>query len=389
MKWQLKTLQSKKRRIANAINSVGADPYAQKMWDKGVALAVEVKDLPVGAANILKQEALASGIDAAVAHGTINAEVATTDAVIVGTIRGFRYLAERLKRQPYSLPALAEELTTIIERKSNDENGNKANSLLISGVELPLDRIHVMGIVNITPDSFSDGGKYTDKSAWTERIRQVIDEGATFVDIGGVSTRPNYTEVSLDDELKRVLPAVETALAIIGNRKDVFVSVDSWRVEVLERALALGAHLINDQSELADERLAELSANTGAALCIMHNSESDVCYRLAERVQKATSLGVNPRSIILDPGFGFVKDVNKNYEVLRYLGELCDLGYPVLAGVSRKSMINAAVNKPVPADRLYGTLAAEVIAAMNGAKIIRTHDVVACVDAMRVVTMAR
>lgn len=387
--WFVQPVTPDKDRLRYIINALGADPFAMQMWSKGIALPLKINNVPCAAANIIKQEALASGIDAAVARGVINCSVDKTDVLILGSVRGIKILAGRLRRQMFALPELADELESIA-------NGGSAGcgTLRMRGRTLSLEKPRVMGILNTTPDSFSDGGSYLTAESIEKRARQIMDEGASFIDVGGVSTRPGFVMPPEDEEMKRVLPAVETAVKI-AKEYGGFVSVDTMRTSVARRSLELGADMINDQFALADEGMGEVCAEYNAGVCLMHNpsdytAESpikcldDIVSAFANYVQKASSSGICKENIVLDPGFGFGKTFTDGYCVLHYLSELCNLDYPVLVGVSRKSMIGAALNKPVP-ERKYGTIALETAAALKGAKIIRTHDVAASVDAMSIV----
>lgn len=352
------------------------------MHEKALGLAVRIPNVPCGAANIIKQEAIASGIDAIVTKGGVSCSVEKTDIIILGSVRGMKILASRLKRQPFSLSGLAAELEEILKPEKP--------VIMLRGKEIELDTPAVMGIVNITPDSFSDGGSYMDESAMKHRMEAVAAEGALFIDVGAVSTRPGFADVSIQEEKRRILPAVEMAVEV-AKRYGIYVSVDSWRYDVLRECIDMGADLINDQSGLADVRVAALAAESGAGICIMHNNDygaDDLVDRLksflCDAAERAAAAGVGKKSIAIDPGFGFVKDVEGNFCVLHYLKELCNLGYPVLAGISRKSMLGSVTGRDVH-ERNAGTVAAETLAILHGASIIRTHDVGACVDAVKIV----
>ena len=379
-KWRMIRLHSSEERIRTQIDKIGADSYAFQMWSKGAGFAAQVSDMPCGAANILKQEAIAAGADAIVTRGSVNCSVDKTDAVSLGSEYNIRKLIIRLRRQPFGLIALGKQLEDMLAAKPL--------ALQLRNDSLLLDKVFVMGILNLTPDSFSDGGKYLTKETALDRAKQIIDEGAAFIDIGAVSTRPGYELPSVNEEKDRLMPVME-AIAKLAGDNGVYVSLDSWRYEVLESCAAY-IDMINDQSGLADARVAELAAMYSLAYCMMHNpadeSEADVSQYMYSRALTCEDIGLKPSQIILDPGFGFGKDVEGNYRALRKLPELLALGYPILAGLSRKSMIGAAVEKEL-AERRTGTIAAETLAAINGTSIIRTHDVAACADAMKIVKM--
>jgi dihydropteroate synthase len=249
------------------------------------------------------------------------------------------------------------------------------------------ERTYVMGILNATPDSFSGDGLGADVNAAVVRARTFATDGADLIDVGGESTRPGHTPVSVDEELRRTIPVVE---AITGSVV-VPLSIDTSKREVAEAALAAGAAMINDEWGLKrGSRLGEAAAATGAAMVLMHNQE-DTAYRdlvpevvesLARSVDEAVSAGVSRGRIIVDPGIGFGKTAEQNLELLRRLGELRPLGLPILVGVSRKSTIGAVLGLPVD-QRLEGTAATVAVAIANGADIVRVHDVKEMVRVVR------
>jgi dihydropteroate synthase len=239
-----------------------------------------------------------------------------------------------------------------------------------------------MGVVNITPDSFSDGGRFLDAKAALDHARRLRDEGADIIDIGGESTRPGAQPVSEEEELRRVLPVLE-------NLHDLPVSVDTRRVNVMRAVLAAGASMINDVEALAAPWAHQLIANSNCAVCLMHMkgeprtmqeapSYDDVVHEvkdfLKEAARKATFAGIARGRIVLDPGFGFGKTVAHNLELLRRLDEITSLGFCVLAGLSRKSTIGVLTGRPV-GERLAGSLTMALLALQRGARIVRVHDV--------------
>lgn len=242
-----------------------------------------------------------------------------------------------------------------------------------------------MGVLNVTPDSFSDGGRFLDLPAAVEQAWRLAQAGADIIDIGGMSSRPGAEEVSVAEELRRVLPVVEGVLEGV----DAAVSVDTCRSEVAREALARGVHMINDITALAEPAMAELVAETGAAVILMHmqgtprtmqhsphyhDVVAEVRRFLASRIERARAAGVSPEAIVVDPGIGFGKTVGHNLEVLRRLGEFQDLGCPVLVGTSRKSFIGEVLGVPL-GERLLGSLGSVVVARLAGASLFRVHDV--------------
>jgi len=247
-------------------------------------------------------------------------------------------------------------------------------------------RTLIMGILNITPDSFSDGGRYFSTTAALAGARLLIDEGADILDVGGESTRPGSAPVSAAEEMERVLPVI----AALRQNFDCPLSVDTWKADVAEAALAAGADIINDISGLSfDPRMAGVIARSGAGVVIMHirgtprDMQKDPHYEdvtgevgewLARQVELALAAGVRREQIVIDPGLGFGKRLEDNFTLLRELGRLGELRLPILAGPSRKSFIGRVLDLP-PDDRVEGTAAAVTAAILNGARIVRVHDV--------------
>lgn len=251
----------------------------------------------------------------------------------------------------------------------------------------------VMGVLNVTPDSFSDGGKFFDLNAALERAAQMVSEGAAVIDVGGESTRPGAAIVSVDQELQRVAPVIEA----ICKRHDVLVSVDTSKPEVMHAAVAAGAGLINDVRALSEPGSLQAAANSGVAVCLMHmqgqpqsmqdapqydDVPAEVSAFLRTRVQACINAGIAHERLVIDPGIGFGKSLEHNLALLAQLPMLHRLKLPVLIGVSRKSLIGAVLGQPI-AQRVHGGLALATAAVLAGAKIIRTHDVAATLDVVR------
>ena len=245
----------------------------------------------------------------------------------------------------------------------------------------------IMGILNVTPDSFSDGGKFNSVENAISHAKQMLEEGADIIDVGGESTRPGSDPVSLEEELARVIPVIDELLKL-----DTTISIDTTKPEVAEECLKRGVHILNDVTGLRDPKMLEVAAKYDVPVIIMHmlgepkTMQNDIhyddvvveikCY-LQIQATKAKQAGIS--HIILDPGIGFGKTVEHNYEIIRRLAEFTELGYPVLVGPSRKSFLGGDIK-----DRLPGTIAAVTACILNGAKIVRVHDVKECAQAIKI-----
>jgi len=264
-----------------------------------------------------------------------------------------------------------------------------------AGRVLRLDRPRVMGIVNATPDSFSDGGEHATVEAAIAHGLQLAEEGADILDIGGESTRPGAQDVPVDEELRRVIPVIEA----LAKQTSLPISVDTSKPEVMRAAVAAGAGLINDVYALRREGALEAAAALGVPVVLMHmlgeprsmqeaprydDVVADVHRFLAERIFAAEMAGIAKKKIVVDPGFGFGKTIAHNLALLAQLQRFTELGVPVLAGLSRKKTIGELTGRSDPHDRIHGSLAAHLIAAQRGAMLLRVHDVAATIDALKV-----
>ncbi len=268
------------------------------------------------------------------------------------------------------------------------------NKLKCPNSTLDLSTPQVMGILNITPDSFSDGGKFTEIGHALKQVQKMIDDGATIIDIGGESTRPGAIDVSEQDELARVIPILKA----IKQRFDVLVSVDTSKAAVMVAAIEAGADVINDVRALQNDGCLAAVANSNIPVCLMHMQGlprsmqnnpvyNDVIFDIMQffqqRINACVAAGIARERLILDPGFGFGKTLEQNFHLLANMSKFGKLGLPILAGLSRKSMIGTLLNRDVK-QRLAGSVSAAIIAAQQGANIIRVHDVQETVDALTV-----
>lgn len=366
-----------------ALASVGVDPAGiQRMAGKMIRHLVKLRAVPCRAANILKQEMLALGGDAAVARGSVACQIPTTDVVLIGSRKKLRKLCERLPHQPFGLARLSDELGDLLDRADHPPQIMRGRNC-----RLDLTRPNIMGVLNVTPDSFSDGGIYASTEVAIRRGIEMSAEGADLIDIGGESTRPGAELVGTQEEIDRVVPVVEGLCREI----DLQISIDTSKSDVAREAIRAGAHFVNDISGLHfDDDMPSVVAESDAGLFLMHTRgrpdtmQQDVSYDdlvsevidyLRDSIEKAVAAGVPEEKIAVDPGIGFGKDAAGNLELLRRLSELSSLGYPVLLGSSRKSFIGKILQQKDPQQRIYGTLATVALGVEQGAAIFRVHDV--------------
>ncbi len=349
------------------------------MKKKGNFYAIKLVGIPLKGAIILKQEALAAGMECALPWCTASLTCEKTDALLFGTERQFEILVEKMKKQPFKGNVMAQEIEETIRNYKKDKFVVRARDYRI---DIPPFR--VMGVLNVTPDSFSDGGKFLSVDRAVEHAKRMVEEGADIIDIGGESTRPFSSPVSVDEELRRVIPVLDELDDI-----KVPISIDTYKPKVAEEALKRGASIVNDIFGLRKEGMAEVIKDYDAAVVIMHmkgepkNMQVNPTYEdvvgeiisfLRERIQFALSKGIEEDKIIIDPGIGFGKRVEDNLVIINNLRSFKSLGYPILIGTSRKSFIGKTLNLDV-GERVEGTIASNIIALMNGANIFRVHDV--------------
>jgi dihydropteroate synthase len=369
------------RRIA--VDSVGIVEMVPKMR----TLCIQLTQLECRQANVLKQEMLSAGGDAAVARGTVACSIDKTDCILIGTAKQLNRLCRKLKTQPFGLPDLAGELDSLLVRVASAPAEWKTSRRLLS-----LRRPLIMGILNITPDSFSDGGHFSDPDRALDKALQMEAEGADIIDIGGESTRPGAAPVSSNEEMDRIIPVIERLAATLK----CAISVDTFKSSVAGRALIAGAEIINDISGFNfDPQMASVTAASGAGVVLMHtrgrpeNMQQDTAYDdlmteitigLRDSLSIAHEAGVSDHCIAIDPGIGFGKGAASNLEIIRRLAELSGFGLPILTGPSRKSFIGTVLGREQTDDRLFGTAATVALSVSNGASILRVHDVRAMRD---------
>jgi dihydropteroate synthase len=384
--------QSKlKQEILTQINPT--EIGATKIANKGKYFYILIENVKTVVANVIKQEMLSIGADAAVAKGALDLSVDRCNVLLVGNLKQYKQLAIKIKAQPFSLKYLGKEVLELIE------NFNKDNFLLNSKnrtIELE-NKTYIMGILNVTPDSFSDGGDFTNKDNALRRTEEMLEQGADFIDIGGESTRPGAKKISIDEELKRVIPVIES---VKKNFPDSIVSIDTYKSKIAKEAIDNGADIINDISGLKfDSEMAQLVAKENVPVIIMHikgtpedmqknpvysNLLNEISDYFRESLLTLEKAGGNIKNVIIDPGIGFGKTFDHNLTILNRLKEFKSFGCPILIGASRKSFIGAILNKKNAKNRLFGSIAVAVQAAFNGAKILRVHDVKETLEALKV-----
>jgi dihydropteroate synthase len=387
-------LWTDERQAIRILKDIDVDPYGiEAMLPKMAHLNILIRHLPCKVANIIKQEMLSVGADAAVARGSVACSVEATDVLLMATRKQIDRFIEKVSSQPFGLNQLAVNLGQLLENIARDKW-----TLRTSRREMVLgDRTRIMAILNVTPDSFSDGGCYGSPEKAIAAGLKMTAAGADILDIGGESSRPGAETAPADEELRRVIPVIEG----LSGKVDIPISVDTTKAVVALAALAAGAEIINDISAMRfDAQMPAVMASSGAAVVFMHMrgtpktmQQGDLDYAslmgeiidfFHDRLNAAQTAGISADRIILDPGLGFGKSRGDNLKLLRRLAEFSVLGRPILTGPSRKSFLSHD-GEAGPQDRLEGTLAAVTTAIMNGSHLVRVHDVEA---ARRVVTIA-
>jgi len=369
-------------------------PGAKIMSDKFVNIAIKIDDVDNKAANILKQEMLARDGDVVTSRSTLNSPSERSDVIIFGTIKNIKSLAEKIRIQPFGLKTLSKELEDFLIHL---EKIQKQNILKIGARDFNLKKeVVIMGILNVTPDSFFDGGKYFNYKNAYARIDEIVSEGAHIIDVGGMSTRPGSKPISVSEELERVIPAI----SYIKKNHDILISIDSYRSQVAREALKAGADMINDISGLVlDDNMKKVAADSEASLVLMHMKGTpqdmqenpvyhDVVQEIYDFFKTQTDMAVEsrikPENIIIDPGLGFGKTLEHNFIIIKKLADFKSLGYPVLVGASRKSF-TGALSGLLPQERLENSIAVAVMCVLNGANLVRVHDVKETVRAINLI----
>ncbi len=399
MRYKIRKLDIKNRAEGmSEFEKIGSTVAGQKiMVEKLFPVAIKVRGLKIAAINILKQEMLARGGDVVTSRDSLLDTKGTTDVIIEGHRKSFKSLIPKLRMQPFGLADLADELEVFFKDHKNNSN-KKSFRIGKKKFDLVSDTL-VMGIINVTPDSFYDGGKYDHKDQAVKRVSEMIADGADIIDIGGLSSRPGAKPVSLEDEIKRAIPVVES----VSNNFDTLISIDTYRSEVALEAISAGAHMVNDISAFnMDKNMAAVVADKGVSVTLMHmqgkpesmqenpqyeNVIDEIYEYLDGKASTAIDAGVSPDKIILDPGIGFGKTLDHNLSILNKISEFRSMGYPIMMGASRKAFIGTILDLPAE-DRLEGSLAAAVWSVINGVNILRVHDVAETVRSVKIARAA-
>ncbi|MGD0718209.1 MAG: dihydropteroate synthase [Thermoplasmata archaeon] len=380
--------------LARELQRTDSDPEGVGiMTRKGRIYPIRLDDVSLRASVLLKQEMLAVGGDAAHARGVADLSVEQSAVVVLASWGQYQRLIPKLRRQPFRLREIAEELDGALRNYAHHgpRTIRGAHRAFVVG-----DRPRVIGVVNVTPDSFSDGGQYLDPERAIAHAIQLAADGADVIDIGGESTRPGAIPVSPEEEWRRIGPV----LIALKDRLRVPVSVDTRHPEVARPAIEAGADIVNDVTALQDPEMRRVVRELGAAAILMHlkgtpatmqqdtnyaDLRGDVYRYLADASDRALSEGIPADRLLVDPGIGFGKSAEQSLELLVHVAEFRSLGFPVVIGASRKSFLRS----DTPASRSDAGLAAAVLAAWNGAELVRVHDVAATVRALSFVTRAR
>lgn len=383
-------LKVNKEMLADAMESIGVHKASLPIFaNKNQILPLKLLQVRTPAANIIKQEMLAAGGDAAVPTGCVLNKDKYSDVLLLGTRKHYNLLLKKLELMPYfGMDKVKAELEAVL-------NEEKLQTVLADGRVLNYDKVLIMGILNITPDSFYENSRTVIEEV-VAKAGQMLADGADILDIGGESTRPGSEAVAAEEEQARVLPVIE---ALRKAYPDAVLSIDTYRASTARLAIEAGADIINDISAMeADAEMIDVVCETKAPIILMHmrgtpkdmqtqceykNVVEEVAVYLAERAELLRERGVGAEKIILDPGIGFAKNAEQNLKLMRDLHALTSFGYPVLLAASRKGTIGKVLGDLPAEERLEGTLATSCQAVYAGANMVRVHDVKENLRAMR------
>jgi dihydropteroate synthase len=388
------------KEIKQIMQDIRVDPYGIRiMLPKAVHYLVKMDSVSNITANILKQEMLSLGGDAAVARGALTGKVKKTGCLLMGNLSQLNRLNQKLRIQPLGLNQLSQNLNLTLKNYLKD---NFYIDLGKYKLNLAAGRTCIMGILNVTPDSFSGDGLYQSPAIgrqlsageMAEVAQKLVEDGADIIDVGGESSRPGARPVSAKEEISRTIPLIRS----LSKKIKVPISIDTYKPEVAQQALESGAVIVNDITALRNHKMARLVAKYKAAVVIMHMKGNprtmqknpkyvslidDIIEYLEQAMKRGIDAGIQKEKFIIDPGIGFGKTVEDNLTILQKLQDFKVLGRPILVGTSRKSFIGKILNAN-PMERLPGTISSSLMAVKNGAKILRVHDVKKVKQALKV-----
>jgi dihydropteroate synthase len=369
----------------SVFKKIGVDPYGiSAMIPKTINLNILLEKQSCKIANIIKQEMLSVGGDAAVTRESVSCRASSSDILIMGTIKQILALIKKIEKQPFGLNLLAAQLSEILINYQQSGYRLKTSRREISLGQKTL----IMGVLNVTPDSFSDGGLFDTQDKALERGIQMAAEGADMIDVGGESTRPGAAQISAKVEMKRVLPVIDR----LSQKIKIPISIDTRKAQVAREALAAGAEIVNDISAIHhDKKMTKIVRDAKAGLILMHmrgvpqnmqkgdlhyaNLQGEIVDYLRQSIKKVMAAGIDRECLAIDPGIGFGKTPDDNFKIMKHLAEFKILGVPIVIGTSRKSFIGK-ISGGEPKERIEGTAATVAAAIMNGCNIVRVHDVV-------------
>lgn len=357
------------------------ETYTKQGLNKHKFVSVKIYNLSPAQANILKQTALSTGTDCAVHREVITGKTESSDCILSGSISELKKIAEKLKFQPFKLNALGQNITALIEKK--------LEKLKIRDVEFEWKkRSYVMGIVNVTPDSFSDGGNYQESQNAIEHAIRLVEEGADIIDIGGESTRPYSKKVSIEEEISRVIPVIQ---GIRAANQNIPISIDTRNSRTAKAALEAGADIINDVSACdCDKNMPAIAKEYNCPIILNHakgtpdimqeNTVSDdivveIYDYFSKKTETLTEFGINPKNLIIDVGIGFGKNTEQNFELIKKIHVFDSLGFPILVGHSRKTFLQNILETKDNADLDIATNAVSTLLMSKKVDIIRVHNV--------------
>lgn len=381
--------------VSNKIKDIGCDEYAIPILaSKAILRTILLKNIDNRAANIIKQELLSIGGDAAINRDVSNFVFGKSDILIFATLRQLEKLKDKLSKQPFGLKDLGNKISNALHNYENTQNDIKIPSGSLNIKNKPL----IMGVLNVTPDSFSDGGMYLDKNKALDHALSMIEYGADIIDIGGESSRPGAKPISIDEEKSRIIPV----LKLILKKTKIPISIDTYKPEVANACLEEGASIINDITAMRFKNgaMAKIVSQYKVPVILMHmkgnpqNMQNNPYYEdviseiglfFEKRISFAVSKGISPDKIIIDPGIGFGKRLEDNIEILRRLKEFKIFGKPIALGTSRKSFLGILTGIKDPKERCLGSVISAIWGYLNGANILRVHDVYETIQALKII----